>query len=295
MTKELLDIVKILEENDIEAIAFKGPTLSQLAYGDVVSRQYVDLDILIEQKELQKVINILLKNAYKNILPLEIISNKTCLKTIKDFTLQHINSKVNIEIHWSLFEKKYKTFFKKLDISKSDDVLINQNKIKTISKETLLIYLCLHGSKHMWERVEWIVDIDKFIRNNKLDFSKIDNFYDDTSLLLGLYLSYYLFNTPLEERYLKKISNIKIISLAKRVLETMMDEKYQIDEFYRNKKVFYFQISLYDNFFEKFSYYLNTIFKISEEDCQTFHINDKYNIIYIFLRPFRIIKKYLIR
>ena len=48
LTSELIKIMKLLEENDIKAIAFKGPTLAQLAYGDVTLRQYVDLDLLVE-------------------------------------------------------------------------------------------------------------------------------------------------------------------------------------------------------------------------------------------------------
>ena len=50
MSAELIRIMKLLEENGIEALAFKGPTLSQMAYGDITLRQYVDLDILVDEK-----------------------------------------------------------------------------------------------------------------------------------------------------------------------------------------------------------------------------------------------------
>lgn len=69
MTSELIKVVKILEENNIEAISFKGPVLSQLAYGDVVSRQYCDLDILVDEKELIRTVNLFLDNGYGNLLP----------------------------------------------------------------------------------------------------------------------------------------------------------------------------------------------------------------------------------
>jgi hypothetical protein len=264
-----------------------------MAYGDVISRQYVDLDILVEKKELVKTVNLLLENNYENTLPLEIISNEICLNTIKDFTVQNKSSKINIEIHWSLFESKYNKAFKKLDISQTSDFLINQNKLKTLSNETLLIYLCFHGSKHAWERIEWISDIDRLIRNNKIDFSEIDEFLDDNSLLLGLYLSNILFDTPLEEKYLEKIVDDKIKNLSKKVYEIMLDKKYYKDEYYRNKKIFNFQVSLYKNLFEKTNHYLRTFFQISEEDCQTFYLEKRSKFLYLFLRPFRIVKKYL--
>ncbi len=39
MSAELIRIMKLLEENGIEALAFKGPTLAQMAYGDITLRQ----------------------------------------------------------------------------------------------------------------------------------------------------------------------------------------------------------------------------------------------------------------
>lgn len=293
MTSELIKISKLLEENDIKSIAFKGPVLSMLAYGDVISRQYVDLDILVEKNQLIQVVELLIENNYINILPLQIISNEICLNTIKDFTLQNKISKINIEIHWNLFESKYDLAFKRLDIPSISTILINQNSIQTIPNETLLVYLCFHGSKHAWERIEWISDIDKFIRNNELYFSKIDEFLKDNSFLLGLYLSYILFDTPLEEKYLNKISNEKIKNLSNKVFEIMLDKEYRENEAYRNKKILYFQIALYNNFSKKIKYYLKIFFNISEEDCQTFQLKNQYKFLYIFLRPFRLFRKYL--
>ena len=40
---ELIRIMKLLAENDIEVLAFKGPALAQMAYGNITLRQYADL------------------------------------------------------------------------------------------------------------------------------------------------------------------------------------------------------------------------------------------------------------
>lgn len=52
LTSELIKIMKLLEENDIEAVSFKGPILAQLAYPDITLRQYADLDILIKKEDV---------------------------------------------------------------------------------------------------------------------------------------------------------------------------------------------------------------------------------------------------
>ncbi|MEJ7712181.1 MAG: nucleotidyltransferase family protein, partial [Pyrinomonadaceae bacterium] len=48
LTRELLEITSLLESHDISVLAFKGPTLSLLAYGDLALRQFSDLDVLVQ-------------------------------------------------------------------------------------------------------------------------------------------------------------------------------------------------------------------------------------------------------
>ena len=64
MTSELIKVMKLFKENDIESIAFKGPTLSQNAYGNISLRQYCDLDILLKKDDVYKVYD-LLKDEYE--------------------------------------------------------------------------------------------------------------------------------------------------------------------------------------------------------------------------------------
>lgn len=84
MTSELMKVVKILEENNIESISFKGPVLSQLAYGDVVSRQYCDLDILVDENNIDKVCNLLKEKNYQfdELLFKKIFENKSIFHDI---------------------------------------------------------------------------------------------------------------------------------------------------------------------------------------------------------------------
>ena len=68
MTSELLRIMKLLEENSIEALAFKGPALSQMAYGDITLRQYVDLDVLVKKEDIYKIDALLKDRGYQRVL-----------------------------------------------------------------------------------------------------------------------------------------------------------------------------------------------------------------------------------
>ena len=56
--------MKLFEKYDIQALAFKGPTLAQNAYGDITLRQFGDLDILIRKKDRSRMVSILLNEQY---------------------------------------------------------------------------------------------------------------------------------------------------------------------------------------------------------------------------------------
>lgn len=294
-TGELMRVISLLRDHGIDVITFKGPVLSQMAYGDIVSRQYGDLDILVERGDLAKVGTLLCDAGFVNLLPLSILNNQTCLNIIKDFTFVHEKSGVTIELHWKLFEKKYG-----IDLFNQNEIQtirINNRIVRTIEDEILLVYLCLHGSKHMWERLEWVCDIDRLIRNRTYDWDKVISyallFRQVDGVFLGFALCRDLFNTELPDRLQSYINTTRINRLINTIYFAIENNLFEQNDFKRNKMIFLFQVKMMNNVWDKISFFSNIIFKISPEDCQTFHISDKWSYLYVILRPYRLIKVYI--
>ncbi len=297
MSAELIHITKLLNKNDIEAIAFKGPSLAQIAYGDITLRQYVDLDILVNKDQVYEAGKLMSDNGHHSILPLTILRNAVCLDTAKDFSLMSEKSAVHTELHWHLFEKRFRNKFTNPNFStKYQNCIINNTSIKTLANEMLIVYLCLHGSKHGWERIEWICDIDRLVRaqninwNKSIEFSK--QLHSVKTFHLGLGLSRQLFYTPLPEKIQKNIGSKEILTLI-----SLTKDRFQVlhnneKHFEHIKNNFFYQIKLMDTSVEKITYLMNTIFKISIIDCQTFILPERLKFLYIFLRPFRLILGY---
>ena len=55
---KLVSILKLLQDNHIPAIPFKGPVLAEMVYGDVALRQFGDLDILVDKENALDAIRI---------------------------------------------------------------------------------------------------------------------------------------------------------------------------------------------------------------------------------------------
>ena len=295
MSAELIKIIKLLETNNIKAIAFKGPTLAQLAYGDITMRQFGDLDIIVEEKNLDKVGQIL-SSKYRALLPLSILKNNICIQTAKDFSFIS-NTDIHIELHWRLFEKKYNiTSFSEIFHHQYSFININNQKVNTLPTDILLVYLCLHGAKHQFERIEWIVDIDKLICTDSINWKNViqyvKNSHSNKPFYLGLAISSHLFSTPLPKDFIYKIQDKNIQILKQHIVKKLQSPSNLKTQKEKNKETFLFQSKLFNNWNDRFHFYFSTFFKISTTDCQTFILPEKLKFLYFILRPLRIIFKY---
>ena len=70
-----------------------------------------------------------------------------------------------VELHWRLEDRYLKFPFgtETLWSSASPERLFG-NPVTALSPEMLFLYLCMHGAKHYWERLEWIACLPAVIR-----------------------------------------------------------------------------------------------------------------------------------
>jgi len=242
MTSELLRVMKLLEEHGIQALAIKGPVLSQMIHGDITQRQFADLDILVGENDLYLIVQLLSQVGYSFKHSIEFLKNKFLLKTLKDIVLENEQNTIHIEIHWKLFMGR---LFRQSDtnvlIHTHAECLIYNTAIKTLEKDVLLLYLLLHGSKHLWERLEWVIDIDRLVCSS--DEINWDTIYDTAKkmeilpmIYLGVQVSYKIFHTPFHPDLLRKSYESPNISGAANNLYSRIcsDRIHDIDEYMEN-------------------------------------------------------------
>ena len=284
MTNELLNVLKVFEEKNIDCIPFKGPVLTKLAYGDITLRQYVDLDILINIKDFELVINILDKLDYNSKLNYEV-----SLEKIQDIICDHLfikkKSNINIEIHNKLFSINFPINIpSRIFFDNQQNININNINIKTFSNEYLLFYLCLHGCKHLFSRLSWLLDIHKIISSLNIDwekFIKIVEEYNTKSLVYtSLFLSEELFQTKLPE-----LIKIKYQKKYQKLIKYILNNN---EDFEVTDKFSFVHLLLFDSFKEKFLYSLY-IFRPSFLDYQSLNKEYKSELVYYLIRPINIL------
>jgi hypothetical protein len=232
LTSELLKLLDALDAHGIKAIPFKGPLLATVAYGDLSLRKFGDLDIFVRRIHLDKARNIIMARGYKPWRALTDRQEATHLDSEHAYTFVRDDTKVTVDLHWRVAANYYSFDFDLEGLWKRlEPIQIGGRDVLSLHHEDLLLYLCIHGSKHCWERLGWICDIAELIRAYpKLDWhavvSRAYALNIERVLLLGLRLAQNLFDEPLPESVDVKIKNDPgIEKLAVLVMNNLFSEK----------------------------------------------------------------------
>jgi len=293
-TAELLQIAKTLQTEHIDFMPFKGPILSQLLYNDVTQRQYGDLDILIQQSDIKKVAQILKNFGYVPIYPLSETQYRVWYQHAKDMTFIHSHKQTHIDVHWKLMDSDHPIQIHLKEIWRYPrQVMLKGIPLTTFSNEAMLSYLCIHGSKHLWERMGWIKDIDTFTRTQTINWDKfvhlMQNNRSKRLVLLGLSLSNTLYSTPVPAELHKKIKQHSVFSeITKFVFLNWESEQNMIANTSAMLK-FFPKPSM------KLRYLWKIIFKPSQNEYRFADLPDTLYWAYYFIRPYLLIKKYIKR
>ncbi len=162
-TRELVRIVNLLEQNSIPVIAFKGPVLAASVYGDLAARPFCDLDILVPGERSREARNLIGSLGYTED------DDPSTSRFEKPGEMHNEATGVRVEIHSTLIPRRLALSFESIWARAGVFVLAGA-AIRILAVEDLLIYLCAHGGKHRWQRLQWICDIAE-LPNGRRDIS----------------------------------------------------------------------------------------------------------------------------
>lgn len=212
-----LRIYKLFKENHIPVALFKGPLLAQMAYGEISLRQAGDIDILINRRNFEQaraLLESLGYEMYPRLTSAQLAShlNNHCeLQFMRDewFTV--------VDLHWDLAPRSF-VFNLHADevMSRLQTISLAGTTVETFGAEDLVLYLSMHGAKHLWRRLEWIASLAEVLRatpelNWPLLVQRTEQAHATRMLDLGL-------------RLVEKFSDLRIPMLADHGMQQMADQ-----------------------------------------------------------------------
>ena len=306
MSAELVRVISLLQENGIQVLSFKGPALSRLAYGDIALRQYVDLDILIKKQDIVRSVALLTEDGYHPEITLPKGVNKAFYNRVNVIGL---SKNIYIEIHWALLSKNYAVDWSEESLWRDNDsVSIENAAVFMLSFNNHLLYLCVHGAKHLFERLEWVCDIDRMIRTRETMIStQADQLAQEWSslfegaqalgiermLLLGLSLAHQLLALPLPEEISAKVLND---SAVQALHQQIIDKNYSRPEGRGHSySTFGLLWRMRENYVDRLRFAWRAMFAPKFDDFKAVQLPAGLVFLYPLIRPFRLFFKYFRR
>jgi hypothetical protein len=160
---ELSRLLALMNQAGIEPIVMKGWTWDELVLGRPSGlRSSIDIDLLVERKELDAALEYLLMAGYKAIAGETLVGKARrdfLLRFDKEIVLDHPDG-FHLELHCRPFrnprlfpQESWGTEVKEISVGGQ----ITRMRLPRLS--TALVYLALHGFFHRWERAKWLADL----------------------------------------------------------------------------------------------------------------------------------------
>lgn len=202
LTAELCRLIKLFGDAGVNTIPYKGPILSLFAYDDLALRRFVDLDVIVKKHDVARARDLLLADGYALAKPLTAEQQDLLLRTQHNLQFTKDNRRLIVELHWEVAPHLFASTVQGETLwNNLVDFELNGTTVKTFSAEDLLFSLCVHGSRHLWERLGWICDVAELISRRDLNWTalldraaKADT---ERMFLLGIHLAEKLLDAPL--------------------------------------------------------------------------------------------------
>lgn len=158
-TAELLRVLDALAASSVDALAFKGPTLAALVFGDVGMREFGDLDLLIAKDDFTRASSVLRALGYEPQMG-GTSAAQAILDAYRVVAFSHTTKDITVELHWEL-APQFLPFPADFAQLRANALLVETagRCVPTLPREELLLYLCNHGAKHHWESLAWVADL----------------------------------------------------------------------------------------------------------------------------------------
>jgi hypothetical protein len=205
LIRELETVLSLMKSRDIQVIPFKGPALAAQLYGDANLRTSSDIDLLVQRHDVRKAEEGLRDAGYHPEFPLRGAQGIAYLHAYNELTMIRGN-RAPLEIQWGLVPWHYGFRWDLSDaFNRACSVKAGGAVFPTLPPEELLLTLCIHGTKHLWERLLWVCDVAWLVTSEKdLDWERTLSIASAAGgrrmLLLGLCLARDLFWAVLPDK-----------------------------------------------------------------------------------------------
>lgn len=227
LTGELVKVMKLLEENGIKGVPYKGPILALTAYGSISLREFDDIDILIARANAIKTKKILLKNGYEHEFTIKDSHDELYVKTQREYKFHNKENRIPLEIQWKFTTSHFSSpndLEYLFDFNSLNKQQINNMNFYRLEVEDIILILAIHNASHRWLRLAWLCDIAEVIKVQAIDWNKMllkaSDYGIERVLLINLLLTHEILGLEIPDQILDKLSHENVRNISKNIISS---------------------------------------------------------------------------
>lgn len=293
LTAELCRLILLFNDAGIETIPYKGPVLALFAYGNIALRRFVDLDVIVKKSDVLKAREILLNEGYTPAKSLSLGQQELLLRTQHNMQFSRDHHQLIVELHWEVAPHLFASTVNGERLWQNLITLdLNGTQVKTFSAEDLLFSLCVHGSRHLWERLGWICDVAELMTRQTLNWrallERAAGADTERMFLLGVHLAERLLDAPLPAEVQQRCdSDPRLSSLAENIVEHLFNGPTHVPA--TSREIFAYNIRVRKTLGAR-ARYLLYMFRPTDSDLGSRSLPSSLNFAYYLTRPFRLFR-----
>lgn len=291
MVAELLEVLALFDGHGIPVLAYKGPVAATRAYGDPSYRTYADLDLLVPQSAQSAALKALERRDYRRQAV-----NGPVFQTV----LQRPGDDFSIDLHTHVvpeffpFELPFEDLYEE-----RESVEVSGRSVPTLSTEDAFLIHSIHGSKHHWFRLEWILTtalIARRVADLEAALRRAAAVGCERMALLGLELARRLFDAsfdPVIGSRLDGRTGSAVRSAAEDIVDWIVHEDWSADNDKRTHLAdFRLRSKLFGRRRDTARFWIRALTKPRSDDVEWVSLPDWLSPLYRVVRPVRLLLEY---
>ena len=207
LTSQLLALLDAFAAHGIAVVPLKGPVMAESLYPDPALRPSSDLDLLVRSGDVAGALRVLAQEGYALGANMERLPLRVLLRLNCELFFHRVRM-ADVDLQWETgpahlpFRIAPEMLWRSLGRTR-----IAGREVPCLSPEALLLFLCVHGTKHMWSRLQWLGDVARLVRK-PLAWDVVLQLAEEAGcmrpLLLGLSLAHELLEAPVPDGILQR-------------------------------------------------------------------------------------------
>ena len=295
LLREMLRLYQLFEAAQIPVIPYKGPVLASLAYRSFARREYSDLDFALPQQYIPQATAVLLAAGFSAGFDLREAHAGQHGFAPGQYSFTLDKQCIPVELHT---ERTLRYFPVPLDFQDLNRrmicVEIAGHSLRTFSVEDTLVMLCVHGAKHFWDRLAWIVDVAELITVQPVDWALSMQIAAEAKstrvLLLGLYLAHDLLGASLPQPVLERARRDSAVRWLAGKVGSQFERNADTSPGVVPRAVF--RLRSRDAIGQGMRHTLRLAMSPTESDRQMMSLPRALAPLYVLMRPLRLLREY---